>query len=320
MKRIAMIIGTAAFCAYPLLAAAGGGHEHGHGHGHGHDAHGHDEHGHEHEEGTTEMSDEALDVANLELDIAGPKEISNDFRVYGKLLANENRVAHLTPRFAGIIREIRKDLGDRVAKGEVLAVVESNQGLQPYDIRSQVEGVVIKRHATLGEFVTDSREIFVVADLSELWADFQVYKDDFGSIESGQKMRVDLGNGKEITAAVRYVSPVFDEATQSRLIRAVLPNTDASLRPGLFVTAILASEHVPVPVAVKREAVQISPEGSVVYTSDGKRFKTTPVKLGRKDSKHVEILSGLEAGERYVSKNSFIVKADIEKAGASHDH
>lgn len=271
-------------------------------------------------EGRTELSDEAVKVANLELDTAGPHAISSDVRVYGKLLPNENKVAHVVPRFPGIIKDIRKELGDRVAKNEVLAVVESNQSLQAYEIRSQVEGVVIKRHATAGEFVSETREIFIVADLSEIWADFQLYRDDFGPIAAGQRITVDLGNGTLIPATVTYLSPVIDEATQSRLIRAILPNPSAGLRPGLFVSAVLSSALDPVPVAVKREAIQTFRDWSVVYVTDGHVFQAMPVELGRKDSEYIEIRSGIEAGARYVSTNSFVVKADVEKSGASHDH
>ncbi len=271
-------------------------------------------------EGRTELSKEALNVAVLGFDIAGPQEISNTTRVYGKLLPNENKVAHLIPRFPGIIRKIQKQLGESVEKGEVLAVVESNQSLQSYEIRSEVQGIVISRHATVGEFVNETREIFVVADLSEIWADFQLYRDDFGPIEAGQRISVDLGDGKEIPATISYVSPIIDETTQSKLVRAVLPNPTSSLRPGLFVSGVLSSVGNLVPVAVKREAVQTFRDWNVVYLTDGDVFQAIPVELGRKDAEYIEILSGITAGERYVSKNSFIIKADIEKSGASHDH
>lgn len=271
-------------------------------------------------EGRTELSDEALKIAKLEFAVAGPQRIAHTARVYGRILPDENRVAHIFPRFAGVVKEIRKSLGDPVAKGEVLAVVESNQGLQPYEIRSQVAGIVIKRHATLGEFVPDTRELLVVADFSEVWADFQVYRDDFGPIEKGQKITVDFGDGSEIPATVTYISPLTDEVTQSKLIRATLPNPDGTLRPGLFISGVLSSADDLVAVAVTREALQTFRDWDVVYLSDGHIFQAVPVTLGRRDSKYVEILSGMAAGDRYVARNSFIVKADIEKAGASHDH
>jgi cobalt-zinc-cadmium efflux system membrane fusion protein len=271
-------------------------------------------------EGRTELSEEGLKVARLEIATAGPAVISQTARVYGRLLPNEDKVAHVYPRFAGVITQIAKTLGDTVAKGELLAVIESNQSLQPYEIRSQVKGVVLKRHATLGEFVPDSREIFVVGDLSEIWADFQVYRDDFGAIEAGQKISIELGDGKEIPATVAYTSPITDEVTQSKLIRAILPNPSGALRPGLFVSGVLSGAESEVPLAVKRSAVQTFRDWQVVYLTDGHQFQAMPVELGRKDSKYVEVLAGLRVGDRYVSANSFIIKADIEKAGASHDH
>ncbi len=271
-------------------------------------------------EGRTELSAEALKIAKISTEIAGPREIANLTQVYGRLLTNQDRVAHVRPRFPGVVRAITKELGDRVEKGDVLALVESNQSLQPYEIRSQVTGEIIARHATLGEFVSDDRELFIVADLSQVWADFQVYRDDFDQIEKGQQIKVDLGGEKLIEATVRYVAPVTDEATQSKLVRAVIPNPEGKLRPGLFVSGTLVSNQTPVPLAVRREAIQTFRDWKVVYLTDGHSFQAMPVELGRRDSQYVEILSGLSPGDNYVARNSFIIKADIEKSGASHDH
>lgn len=292
--------------------------EHGHDeHGHGHD-HGH-EHGHE--EGTTKLSEEALKTSGIKLEVAGSADIENTLQVYGKILANEDKVAHITPRFSGVVREVFKSLGDSVKKGETLCTIESNQSLQPYEIRSHVGGVVVKRHVTLGEFVSDSHEIFVIADLSEVWADFHLYRDDIESITVGQEIKVKLGEYQpEFPAKVTYISPLADEATQSKVIRAVLPNTQGVLRPGLFISGRLTASKTNVPLAVKRSAIQTSEEKEVVYVVDGDKFEARPVKLGRKDATFVEILSGVKTGDRYVSENSFIIKADIEKAGAAHEH
>ena len=271
-------------------------------------------------EGRTELSETALKVAKISVEVAGPQQISSVAHVYGRLLPNQDGLAHIRPRFSGVVREIRKGLGDKVEKGEALAVVESNQSMQVYEIRSQVAGEVIARHATVGEFVSDDKEIFVVADLSTVWADFQVYRDDFDLIERGQLIKVDLGGDTPIDATVRYVSPVTDQATQSKLVRAVIPNAEGKLRPGLFVSATLTSNETAVALAVRREAIQTFRDWKVVYLTDGHSFQAMPVELGRRDSEFVEILSGISVGDRYVARNSFIIKADVEKAGASHDH
>lgn len=272
-------------------------------------------------EGRTELSHAAIKAANLQIAIAGKKRIERSIDVYGKLMPREDKVAHITPRFPGVIREIRKGLGDLVQKGEVLAEVESNQSLQPYEIRSQIAGVVIERHATLGEFVSDSRDCFVVADLSELWADFQIYRDDFQQVSLGQKLQVIIGDGiLPIETTVSYISPLTDEATQSKIIRALVSNQSLMLRPGLFVTGKLTLSSTEVNVAVKRSALQTFRDWDVVFLTDGHVFQAMPVELGQVDEEYAEVLSGIASGEQYVSENSFIVKADIEKSGASHDH
>ncbi|WKZ56860.1 MAG: efflux RND transporter periplasmic adaptor subunit [Bdellovibrionota bacterium] len=271
-------------------------------------------------EGRTELSPSALEVADLSIETAGPAQIANVADVYGRLIPNQDRVAHIRPRFSGIIKEIRKELGDRVKAGEVVAVVESNQSLQPYEIRSYISGEVVSRHGTAGEFVSDDEEILVIANLEEVWADFQVYRSDFEQIERGRSIRVDLGGGRKIEAKVHYVSPITDEATQSKLVRAVIPNPDGSLRPGTFISGTLESAYVSVPLAVRTSALQTFRDWEVVYVTDGRVFQAMPVQTGRRDNEYVEIRSGIAIGDRYVAKNSFIIKADVEKSGASHDH
>lgn len=271
-------------------------------------------------EGRTHLDEPALEIADISIEQVGPQEIATVFDVFGRLLPSQDRVTHITPRFPGVVREIPVNLGDQVARGDLLAVIESNHSLQRYEIRSTIAGEVIRRHATVGEFVRDDEEILVVADLREIWADFQVYRDDFDRITKGQKIRVEIGQSSPMEATVAYVSPVTDEATQSKLVRAVLRNPQGALRPGLFVTGSLAAEIVAAPLAVRREAVQTFRDWEVVYLTDGHTFQAMPVKLGRRDDKYVEILSGVLAGDRYVARNSYIIKADIEKSGASHDH
>lgn len=272
-------------------------------------------------EGRTALSDEALQVAAVGIETVQAAQIHTTTEIYGRILPNEDKVAHVYPRFPGIIKEIRKKLGDRVEKGDVLAVIESNQSLQIYEIRSQLSGSVVKRHATVGEFAREDKELFIIADLSEVWADFQVYQDDQAAIEVGQAISIDVdAQQAPLQATVSYVSPLTDSATQSKMIRAVIANTDATLRPGLFISGRVSSKVTTVPRAVKREAIQTFRDWQVVFLTDGHTFQAMPVELGKQDHTFVEIVSGLEQGDRYVSTNSFIIKSDIEKHGATHDH
>ena len=88
----------------------------------------------------------------------------------------------------------------------------------------------------------------------------------------------------------------------------------------LFVTVRLVREAAIVPLAVAKEAIQTFRDWQVVFVRSGDWFEARPVELGRSDGEWVEVRKGLSAGEQYASKNSFAIKAEIGKLGASHDH
>ena len=89
---------------------------------------------------------------------------------------------------------------------------------------------------------------------------------------------------------------------------------------GLFVKAEITLSEATVPVAVKASALQTLFDFTVVFSQHGDLYQARPLELGRRSGAYVEVLKGLKAGERYVTENSFLIKADIGKSGASHDH
>jgi cobalt-zinc-cadmium efflux system membrane fusion protein len=148
-----------------------------------------------------------------------------------------------------------------------------------------------------------------------------VYRRDFSRLRVGQPVRIDAGDGSApADTTLAYLSPIGSPNTQTLLARAVLPNPDRSWRPGLFVTAEVEIGAAPVPVAVRREAIQRVRDRDVVFLAAGEVFEAQPVVLGRRDATHVEIASGLEAGASYVAAGSFILKSEALKSGAAHHH
>jgi cobalt-zinc-cadmium efflux system membrane fusion protein len=107
---------------------------------------------------------------------------------------------------------------------------------------------------------------------------------------------------------------------QARLFLAEINNADGVLSEGLFVTGDIEVDSFAVPLAVKRSGLQGFRDFTVVYTKVGEDYEVRMLELGREAGPWVEVLGGLEAGSRYVTENSYIIKADIEKSGASHDH
>lgn len=289
-------------------------------HDHGEEDEAEEDHGHE-EGGHVELDPEVMKQLGVSLETAGPGKLKIVLPLSGKLTPHEDRVAHIIPRYSGIIREVKKRLGDPVARGEVVAVVESNQSLQLYEVRSLLAGSVVRRHVTPGEFVGETSDIFEIADYSELFADFYLFPVDAAKVGLGQKVIVRFpGQGTSAETTITFVSPVTDPSTQSRFVRGVLDNPDKTLQPGMFVTGEVVLEETPVPVAVRATALRASEGKPVVFVQEREHLEPRPVVVGRRDKDTVEILKGLSPGERYAAGNTFILQAELEKGEADHDH
>jgi cobalt-zinc-cadmium efflux system membrane fusion protein len=257
------------------------------------------------------------------LDTVAVRRMAVRLPLQGTIVLNEDRTAHIHPRFPGVILEVRQQLGSKVRKGEALAVIESNENLQPYTIISRMDGVVVGRHAAVGETVTGEDELFTVADLSTVWVDFQVYRQDFNRLRPGQKVRL-ITEGPEglppAEVSLAFLSPSTEMHSQSLLARAELRNEKGVWTPGLFVRGEAAVEEFSAR-AVRAEAVQNLAGGPVVFVRAGPdRYRVHPVVVGRRDGDYVELLKGPAAGEAYVSGTSFLFKAEMGKGEAGHDH
>ena len=336
---------------FPMGAIAGGGDEHGHGkeeesHDHGKgDEHGHGEreeshehgeeqdignkegeheqgHGDEHEEeGVVRFTDEALKNAKIDVRETGSMTLAMQLRVNGRISPVSSNVAHIASRFSGIIGEVKKDIGETVSAGDVLAIVESNQNLQKFEVRALKAGIITDRHATIGESIKEDDALFIVMDLSELWADFTIFQRDVSKVKIGQEISVYIsGRAEPFKSKVSFISPIVDDTTQSRIARAVISNPDNTLAPGAFVTGLIATEDYKVPVAVTYEGIQTIEGNSVVFVKNDEGFEKREVSVGRSDGTYSEVLSGIKVGEKYAATNSFILKADLGKSEAEHEH
>jgi cobalt-zinc-cadmium efflux system membrane fusion protein len=272
-------------------------------------------------EGRTDIADDVAQRAGIKTALAGAHTISTSVHARGKILPSEDRIAHVIPRFSGVVREGRKHIGDKVEKGEVMAIIESNQNLQPFEVRSQIPGTVINGHLIVGEFVPENEWVYIIADLSEVWADFYVSLQDSNSIAPGHSVVVSSANGDRVaTGKVSYVAPYADERSQTQLVRVVLPNLKNEFLPGMFVTADIVTEQREVPVAVPKRALQRFRDWEVVFAKSGTTYEIRPLTIGKRDREWIEVVEGVTPGTEYVTDNAFLIKADILKSGASHDH
>ncbi|MBN9278408.1 MAG: efflux RND transporter periplasmic adaptor subunit [Hyphomicrobium sp.] len=317
---IIVILAAGGLAAYYLVttkpAANTSAHGHGDKGGDGHD----DGHGHS-EKLVVKLTPAQLKSADLTIETAGEGVIREVLPLDGIILPNEERVAAVLPRFGGVLRAASKRIGDKVTQGEVVARIESNESLTQYDVVAPISGTVIERRGVLGEYADKDRRLMVIADLSTLWVDFRVYQQDFPKLQLGQKVSITLSNnGGPKVADISYISPIGQSDTQSLLARAVVDNADGRFRPGLYVTGKAQVAEQAAAVAVKQSAVQFIKNKPVVFVQGKEGFEGREVELGFKDDETIEILFGVVAGERVVTGNSFVLRAEIGKGEATHEH
>lgn len=284
-----------------------------------------DEHAHEEtHEGTAAellpLSPEQRARYGISVFTAVPGPIDSGHELLGEVRANGERLAHIEPRFAGIVKDVRRSAGDEVGAGDVLAVIESSESLTSYELRTLIDGVVIERHLALGESVDRDEEAFVVADLSTVWVELSLYQKDFGRVQPGLGVRVQaVAGGAAADGVVSYVAPAIDPETRTATARVVLANPERVWRPGMFVTA-RTLDGAEAEVLVPSEAVQSLEGQRVVFVETAAGFAPRAVTLGREGSTRCEVLSGLAAGENVATGNTFLLKAELAKGTAGHDH
>lgn len=272
-------------------------------------------------DGTVVLSDAKVAAAGIELLSAGAATLRDGLALHGIIQPNHEMLAQVTPRFPGVVRDIKRRIGDVVPKGDLLAVVESNQSLTPYELRASMAGTVVDRQISLGEFVSEQKPAFVVADLSSIWVDFSVYRRDLARVRAGDKIAIDVEDGgAPVQTALTYLSPVGSSETQSVLARAIVANADGRFRPGMFVRGRVLLAEKPVALAVKLTALQMLENRAVVFVRSNDKFEARDVLVGARDAEWAEITFGLAEGDVYAAANSFVIKAELAKGTAAHEH
>jgi cobalt-zinc-cadmium efflux system membrane fusion protein len=288
--------------------------------GHHNEGKGYDEHG---DEAVVRLTTAEMNEFGIEVGTADGGTLHIYTILPGEIVANQDHVAHVVPRFPGIVTDVRKQLGDPVKKGEVLAIIESNESLVEYEVKSLIDGVVIAKHITLGEVLGEDDEAYVVGDLSTIWVNLSVYQEDLPYVRTGQTLVISAGHDiPDVTAKISYVGPVVDEHTRTGLARAVLSNEKRFWRPGLFITGRILVSEERVPLLVPETALQTIKDETCVFVETNAGFEPRPVGIGRRNDTHVEIVSGLTSGQRYVTVGGFTLKAELSKSafGDAHGH
>lgn len=270
-------------------------------------------------EGRTKIADDVAEAFELETDIAGPQVMEETLTVRGRIVPNVDGMREVSARFEGAIRSVKAGVGEKVGQGQTLATVESNESLQTYSIKAPISGVITERKANAGE-QTGGRELFTIMNTSSVWAELALFPADQSRVKVGDPVTITPATGGQSLPGKIARIDVMAGSNQAVDAIVVLNNPPDGFRPGTFVTAqIKVAEHN-AELAVKRKGLQSFRDFTVVYAKIGEQYEVRMLDLGRQDGEWAQVLGGLEPGTRYVTENSYLIKADIEKSGASHDH
>ena len=293
-------------------------------------AHGHpdgesaaaDKQGNEEGEAATTIPEDVAEASGIRVAATAAGTIADEHEVQGLLTPVEGRVAQVAARFPGPIRTLRANIGDKVRTGQVLATIESNLSLTNYSVSSPISGVVLQRSAPVGAVAIEGMLLFEVADLSTLRVDLHIFGNDAGHITARVPVTITrMSDGVSTETTLERILHGTATASQSTIARASIANVDGLWRPGAAVRARIVVDQADVALMVPVSALQLDEGGrDVVYVREGDRYEERAVTLGRRDAKHVEVTAGLKAGEQVVVAQSFLIKADIGKSAAAHEH
>jgi cobalt-zinc-cadmium efflux system membrane fusion protein len=271
-------------------------------------------------EGRTTITVEAAKAAGIEAEAVGAAAVSETLEIIGRVELDPSGNANVGAKFAGPVMAVYKNIGDRVAKGTLLARVESSYSLQTYSVYAPISGVISQRLTNVGD-VAGNGPMFVISDPSRTVVTFPIFPRDVEKVRAGMSVLIKPLEGERSQGStIRDFLPLAEVQTQTVTARAPLPNPGGNWRPGMAVRGIITVESRNVPLAVKTEAIQQFRDFRVVFAKIGSTYEVRMLELGKEGPEWTEVLSGIKPGTVYATKNSYIIKADIEKSGASHDH
>lgn len=270
-------------------------------------------------EGRVRIAPDVAQAMDILTAAAKSQEMVERASVFGRVIPDVNAMQHLSARFDGVVKAIHVSLGQQVSAGTPLLTIESNESLKPYTLHAPNNGEVTAVSINVGE-ATGNGSVVTILDQRRLVVELKVFPHIRKQLAVGNSVVVH-GDGVEdaVLGKVIHIANSLN-GDQSADVRVAIPAQSSALLQGQFITAEIEVARYTVDLAVKRAGLQSFRDFTVVYAKVGDEYEVRMLELGREAGEWVEVLGGLESGTEYVAENSYIIKADIEKSGASHDH
>ena len=351
-----------------------------------------DEHG---AEVRLKLSTEDIKTAGIKVEELKAQSLVDQVVLTATIRANQDRIAHVAPRVSARIVNVSANLGDRVKKGQVLALLDSIElgeahstyrqaqsqfslaksdferaqklkadeiipekdylrarseyekakaGLQAvsdklrlldaahqeseqgpasiFSVHAPFAGTVIEKHAILGELAQPDKQIFIVADLSMLWIEANLFEKDLARVKVGAPATISVSAypGEVFRGRLTYISSTVDKESRAVQARVEVPNPDGRLKPEMFATASIDTASTSKALTLPQEAVLLINGQAGAFVQEAGGFEPRAVELGEKVGGRVVVRSGVKEGEQIVGAGAYALKARMLKSQIGDAH
>ena len=271
---------------------------------------------HNDEEGHIEITISNALKAGIINATASSGQIKRMTTVYGRSVITPNAISQVSARFPGMITKLSVNVGDTVKAGENIAEVESSDSLKRYKITAPISGVVTARYANPGE-LANQQPLLTLENYEQLWVEFKIFPSQRKTIKKGQQVTV---SSTFATQQSKISHLMADKNKPFMTAIVVLDNSDELWTPGQMLTGKVVTSQVDASLVIDNRAFQDVEGKKVIFVTNKGGYETRELQLGQSDGKFSQVISGLKAGDKYALNNSYLLKADLGKAGASHAH
>lgn len=199
-----------------------------------------------------------------------------------------------------------------VSDAQINAVLSSGRVNRTVTLFSPASGIVLEKKVVQGQAITAGEELYTIADLSDVWVDAQLREADAGIVAPGTAATLEFTSfpGRPFSGRVTYIYPVLGEATRTVRARITVQNSGRLLKPGMYATVRLNTATRSA-LSVPRSAVVQTGQRALVFVDMGEgKLMPHTVTLGRTGTDYVEILDGVERGDRVVTSAQFLIDSE----------
>ena len=267
-----------------------------------------------HEGEEVHVNEKYQQLLNIEMFEVKKTPLIKKIDVTGQIAQDVENISNVLASGAGVMSECRTQVGAFVEKDDVICLIKDESTGSLTEVKSPRSGVIIADFHKVGDKVDTVSQIHTIADISKLWANFDIYEKDVAQVKLGQEILVHsmAYPDKELTGEVVFISPRVDETSRTIKIRASINNPEKLLKLGMFINGQIISESEERYLMVPSAAIQTLGDKKVIFIKIAEsKFRAQEVEIIADNTDQVAIADGIKEGDLIVGQGAFLLKSAL---------